>query len=303
MRLTYFLPDIATTQHGTRVIKKHLLAPPAGRWPRALFGATVIGLVLLGAATAHAAPNWWTPSQDISVEGYRFDRLFLFVTAMLTFLFLGMTGIIVYSMVSFRESRGAKAHYDHGGSRRDVLIEIAISTTIFLVVDGVLLVRSHIDINEVIWKMPAASANVLRIQVMPQQWAWNFRYPGDDNEFNTPDDVVVLDELRVPTGRPVHLQLKSKDVIHSLFLPNVRQKRDANPGAVSEMWFEVTQPGDYEILCAEMCGYAHYQMRGQFLVRTPTEFDQWYREASAWGRVQYVSDATDQHWGWEWKEL
>ncbi len=262
------------------------------------------GAVLFCSATAAGAePTWYRPPQDISVEGHRIDNLFLFISALLTFLFLGMTGIIVYSMLFFRERAGHKSVYDHGGSRRDVLIEIAISTIIFLVVDGTLLYRAHVDMNEVFWARPAADEDVLRVQVMPQQWAWNIRYPGDDGEFNTPDDVVTLDDFRVPTGKKVYVQLRSKDVIHSFFLPNVRLKRDANPGEISSFWFEVTQPGEYEILCAEMCGYAHYQMRGDFIVYPPAEFDRWYREASAWGRVQHDPDSVDQQWGWAWKEL
>ena len=277
--------------------------PGSARPWLALAAAVGLWCVLVpGAAEAAAEPNWYTPSTDISVEGYRIDNLFLFISALLTFLFLGMTGIIVYSMVFFREQPGRKSVYDHGGSRRDVLIEIAISTIIFLMVDGVLLYRAHVDMNEVFWKTPREE-NVLRVQVMPQQWAWNIRYPGADGAFNTPDDVVILDDLRVPTGRKVLIQLKSKDVIHSLFLPNVRLKRDANPGEVSNFWFEATMTGEYEIVCAEMCGYAHYQMRGDFTVYSPDDFDAWYREASAWGAVQHDPANADQQWGWEWKEL
>jgi len=266
--------------------------------------AAAVTVLLLAPSAWAAEPKWYLPPVNISPEGHRFDSLFLYTTAFATFLFLGMTGIILYSMVMFRESRGAKALYDHGGTRRDVIIEILISTAIFVIVDGVLLVRSHIDINEVYWNQPDwKTEEVLRVQVMPQQWAWNIRYPGDDGEFNTEDDVVTLDELRVPTGKKVVVQMISKDVIHSFFLPNVRLKQDANPGEYSQMWFEADTPGDYEIICAEMCGYAHYQMRGEFHVHPPAEFDRWYKEASAWARVQYDPDHPDLDWGWEWQEL
>lgn len=277
-----------------------------------LFGALVV-VVLVGvfgiadgAAWAVDDPTrtWYTPPVDVSVEGYRFDNLFLLITALLTFLFLGMTAIIVISMVWFRDRPGHKALYDHGGSRRDVLIEIAVSTAIFLVVDGTLLVKSHININDVFWNFPTAKEqNVLRVEVKAQQWAWNIRYPGPDGQFNTPDDVVTFNDLRVPTGKKIHIQLTSKDVIHSMFLPNVRLKQDANPGEVSQFWFETRIPGDYEIVCAEMCGYAHYQMRGRFTVYPPDKFEQWYKEAGAWSRVAYDPDRPDQQWGWEWKEL
>ena len=281
---------------------------PGGVAGSFLAAAVLLTVVLAGGVPAWAADaaerTWYTPPVDISVEGHRFDDLFLLVTAMLTFLVLGMTGILVISMTVFRARPGRKALYDHGGSRRDVLIEIAISTAIFLIVDGTLLVRSHINMNDVFWRMPDANAEqVLRVEIMPQQWVWNVRYPGLDGVFNTEDDVVTLNDLRVPTGTKVHVQLKSKDVIHSLFLPNVRLKQDANPEELSEFWFETRIPGEYEMVCAEMCGFAHYQMRGDLRVYPPADFEKWYREASAWARVGYDPAQLEQQWGWEWKEL
>ena len=69
------------------------------------------------------------------------------------------------------------------------------------------------------------------MEVTAQQWAWTFRYPGADGRFNTADDFVTLNELRVPVDRAVYLQLTSKDVVHSFYLPNFRNKIDAIPGA------------------------------------------------------------------------
>ena len=82
----------------------------------------------------------------------------------------------------------------------------------------------------------------------------------------TPDDVVTLNDMRIPVGRPVMINLKSKDVIHSFYVPNFRIKHDANPGYVTRMWFEAKSSGKFEIACSQMCGWAHYKMKGDLTV-------------------------------------
>jgi cytochrome c oxidase subunit 2 len=101
------------------------------------------------------------------------------------------------------------------------------------------------------------------------------------------DDIVTLNQLHLPVGRPAVIHLSSKDVIHSFNLPNMRVKQDAIPGLTSPLWFEPTittaqmreQTGDpefgYEIACAQLCGNSHYRMRGFLTVHTQAEFDAW----------------------------
>ena len=95
------------------------------------------------------------------------------------------------------------------------------------------------------------------------------------------DDVVTLNEITVVVNRPVRIQLHSKDVIHSFFLPNFRVKQDAVPGMTPEVVFVPTRTGEFEIACAELCGLAHYRMRGFFHVVTAQQFDDWLRLQSA----------------------
>jgi cytochrome c oxidase subunit 2 len=129
---------------------------------------------------------------------------------------------------------------------------------------------------------------------------WNVRYPGRDGKFGRTaaklvddttnplgmdrsdadgkDDIVTLNEISVPFGRAVRIRLRSKDVIHSFFLPNFRVKQDAVPGMTPEVVFFPTKKGTFEIACAELCGLAHYRMRGFFNVVSPQEYDQWLRK-------------------------
>src|SRR6476469_9852525 len=91
------------------------------------------------------------------------------------------------------------------------------------------------------------------------------------------DDVFSQGIMHVPVGKPVRIRLRSKDVIHSFFLPNFRVKQDAVPGMTPEVVFFPTRTGKFELACAELCGLAHYRMRGFFNVVSPKEFDEWLR--------------------------
>jgi cytochrome c oxidase subunit II len=148
-----------------------------------------------------------------------------------------------------------------------------------------------------------APADALTIDVTAQQFMWNVRYPGPDGRFGrtdprlvddttnplglaqddpaSHDDVVTLNDIAVVVNRPVRIQLRSKDVIHSFFLPNFRVKQDAVPGMTPEVVFVPTRTGEFEIACAELCGLAHYRMRGFFHVLTADQFEDWLRLQSA----------------------
>ena len=88
------------------------------------------------------------------------------------------------------------------------------------------------DINKVFWNFDEVEQrpDAVRIEVNAHQWAWDARYAGPDGKFNTKDDIVTLNDIRVPVDTPVLLQLASTDVIHSFYLPNFRVKQDAVPG-------------------------------------------------------------------------
>ena len=108
---------------------------------------------------------------------------------------------------------------------------------------------------------------------------WYMIYPGPDNELGTEDDLELENELYVPEDKLVQILLTSKDVIHSFFIPNLRQKQDAVPGrTIDTLKFQATEPGRYEIPCAELCGFGHAEMRGYLIVKTQEEYDAWVKE-------------------------
>lgn len=225
------------------------------------------------------------------------------VTWLIGALFILMCIILFGAMIMFRAKPGARAVFERGDTKKDAVIALVFSLIIFLGVDGTLLVNSHTDVNEVFWNFPEKDPEVLKVEVLAQQWAWNFRYAGRDGKFNTPDDIVTFNDFRVPEGKKVLLQMQSKDVIHSFFLAQCRIKRDVNPGEITRLWFQ-TKPntaGEYSVACAQMCGYAHYMMQGKFRVLTKAQWDAWYDEAAQWSSLAYDPAKADQHWGWEWR--
>jgi cytochrome c oxidase subunit 2 len=137
--------------------------------------------------------------------------------------------------------------------------------------------------------------NALVIEVLGQQWRWSFRYPGTDGKLGrtdpklfaqnavgiditdpvAQDDVVVHGPLHLPLNRPIIIKLRSKDVLHSFYVPEFRAKMDAVPGMVTRLWFTPTKTGTFDLLCAELCGTAHFQMRSKVIVESPEEFERW----------------------------
>ncbi|HAN46670.1 MAG TPA: cytochrome c oxidase subunit II [Cyanobacteria bacterium UBA8156] len=125
--------------------------------------------------------------------------------------------------------------------------------------------------------LTAPDANTLRVEVQGMQYAWIFSYPGTE---------VTTGELHVPVGRRVRLDIHASDVIHSFWVPQLRIKQDAVPGMDTHLEFTPTVPGEYPVVCAELCGSYHGGMRTQMIVHTVDEFGTWLQTAQAEAQVQ-----------------
>ena len=140
----------------------------------------------------------------------------------------------------------------------------------------------------------ASPADSVVVDIVAEQFAWNIRYPGPDGVFgrtspnlisldnptgvdaNDPaahDDIPSIGLMFLPVNRPARIRLHSRDVLHSFYLPFQRVKQDVVPGMSIDVWFVPTQTGDYEIACAELCGFGHYQMRGLLRVMSEEAFE------------------------------
>ena len=116
------------------------------------------------------------------------------------------------------------------------------------------------------------------IRVVGQQWAWKFVDPGADNQLDTADDIVTMDELHLQVNTVYHFKLEAKDVLHSFSIPVFRLKQDAIPGRVITGWFIPTKTGEFDIQCTQMCGVGHGIMGAKLVVETAEQHKQWIRQ-------------------------
>jgi cytochrome c oxidase subunit 2 len=243
--------------------------PPPGRGIR-------IGLAALVAAAvpslASALPFWLKLPENVSTYGGQIDGLFRLILWITGVIFVVVELLLLYFLFRYRHREGRTARYTHGSNRLEVIWTIV--PAIICVVLALLSRRSWAEIKQ---NMPKQAMNV---EITAEQFAWNIRYPGPDGKLETPDDIVSLNQLHMPVGRPVIVTLHSKDVIHSFFLPEFRVKQDAVPGMTTRIWFEATRVGNWEIACAELCGLGHYRMKGFVTVETPEEFERWLVETA-----------------------
>jgi cytochrome c oxidase subunit 2 len=215
----------------------------------------------------------WFP-ENISTFGGDIDWMFALIYYVVGFWFLLTEGVLLYFVFRYRRRPGQAATYVRGDRFSElawVLVPVVIVLALDLGIDAA---------GGPVWarikeQQPPGGVDVL---VTGKQFNWNFTYPGPDNTFGTADDLNIENELHVPVGQNVHVTLQSKDVIHSFFLPNVRLKQDVLPGRTIKGWFNATKPGRYEIACAELCGFGHYNMRGFLIVHDTAEYQQWVTE-------------------------
>ena len=213
--------------------------------------------------------SWWLP-EDVSTYGKDIDFLFYLIYYITGGTFILVAAAMIAFLVLYRHREGRRATYTHGNTTLEIVWTIV--PTLILVVLTVLSVPTWARI-----KMQIPQTD-LTIQVTAKQFNWQVTYPGPDGKFGTEDDKTFDNEVHVPVGKPVRLILKSRDVIHSFYMPNLRFKQDAVPGREIPTWFDATKPGKYEIPCAELCGFGHSGMRGWLYVHTPEDYQKWVKE-------------------------
>jgi cytochrome c oxidase subunit 2 len=132
----------------------------------------------------------------------------------------------------------------------------------------------------------------LELNITAKQFEWNVTYPGADGQLGTADDFTRRNQLHVPVDVPVRVTLRSEDVIHSFYLPELRLKQDAVPGMEIPAWFQATKAGAYTVGCAELCGLGHYRMKGSLTIHTAEDWTTWYTQqqvAAAGGAASPVA--------------
>jgi cytochrome c oxidase subunit 2 len=232
---------------------------------------------LCTAATLYAPfdADWWLP-RNLSSLGRQVDHLFLLTLAITGGVFLLTHLALGHVLWHYATRPGRQAAYSHGN--RNVELVLTIIPAGILVFLSLYQMRTWADI-----KFASARPDVATLaEVTGRQFQWMMRYPGPDKTIGTADDLHTVNDLRFVKGQPVVIRLKSRDVIHSFFLPEMRVKQDAVPGLDIPVWFDADRAGTYELVCAELCGWGHYKMRATVTVYdTADEFNAWMGAALA----------------------
>lgn len=224
-------------------------------------------------------------------------------TVLITFwvtgiVFAAVNLFMAYTIIRFRYRDNRRSRYEPENKKLEVWLTVVTTVGIAaLLAPGLLTWGKFVTVPE----------NAHEFEIVGQQWHWSFRFPGQDGEFGAvhprligeanpfglePDDPrgqddVLVDGARVllPVNRPAKALLRSKDVIHNFQVAQFRAKMDMLPGQVSYVWLEPSRTGRFEILCAELCGIAHFAMRGMVEVVEPPRFESWLAEQPTWAEV------------------
>jgi len=215
---------------------------------------------------------WRLPEQASTYAG-RIDGIFNLILWITGIVFFAVEITLLVFVFKYRRKPGGRATYTHGSNRLEIVWTII--PALILVFLAVISQDSWAYVRN---RFPATGTV---IDITAEQFAWNIRYPGPDGKLDTADDIVTLNQLHFPVGKPVVATLTSKDVIHSFFLPEFRVKQDLVPGMKTRIWFEANRVGHWEIACAELCGLGHYRMKGFVTVDTPEDFEKWLAEQAA----------------------
>jgi len=190
------------------------------------------------------------------------DAQFLFILWVCIAMFGLVTALVTVFSIKYRGKPGQAALKAPAHSTALEMTWTVLPTIVVMVI-FYFGFRGYMD-------MTAPPANAYEIQVMGSKWRWEFTYP------NGHTDSV----LHVPHDRPVRLILQSQDVLHSVFIPAFRVKKDAVPGRYNYMWFQATRLGTFDLFCAEYCGTQHSKMITTVEVQEPTVFARWLEDAA-----------------------
>jgi cytochrome c oxidase subunit 2 len=260
-----------------------------------LAAAVPAALIAVLAVAQPAFAGWFLPQSDGSPNADSIRTLYILIALLALVIFIGVEGLLIYSLVKFRARKGRVAAQIHGNTQLEIgwtvgaaVILVFITAFTFILLDDIKNpAASDIDSrgNPVAANAlyastdqpapPAGSAS-MNIVVDGQQYVWRFQYPGDDNVFSYTDLVV-------PVGMTVTLDVTADDVIHSWWIPQLGGKMDAVPGYTNKTWFKIPldaiPDGEdrvvYEGQCAELCGRGHADMLARVIGLRWDDYQAW----------------------------
>ncbi|MGC8640363.1 MAG: cytochrome c oxidase subunit II [Isosphaeraceae bacterium] len=234
------------------------------------------------------APDWWLPNpvsdfhHVVSTFGKEIDSLFVIILVITGIVFIGTQVVLVWVSYRFADQRDEQgrpirqAQYFHGSQRLEVIWTIIPAAILVFIALYQMDTWASIKFRSAAPKVPPLA------EITARQFQWVIRYPGPDAKLHTQDDLFTVNDLHFVKKQTALIYLRSTDVIHSFFLPQMRIKQDAVPGMTIPVWFDSDRAGKFELACAELCGWGHYKMRGNVTVHdTEEEFQKWQSEKLA----------------------
>lgn len=245
--------------------------------------------VVVGSVVFHMlSPWWWTPI----ASNWGYIDTTLVITFWITgVVFAAVILFMAYCVWRFRHRPGRKAEFDPENRRLEAGLTVATALGVAaMLAPGLIVWQQFITVPD----------EATDVEVFAQQWSWSFRLPGEDgrlgrsdarfvgadnplginprDRFGRDDVVVEFGDLYLPIDKPVKMVLRSIDVLHDFYVPEFRAKMDMVPGTVTYFWFTPTRTGEFEILCAELCGVGHAFMRGYVQVVEDADYEVWLQE-------------------------
>jgi cytochrome c oxidase subunit 2 len=253
--------------------------------------AGIVGLLVL-ATGASADPL--TPESGGSPNADSIDTLYKIILAVAVVVFVGVEGVLLYSVVRFRARKNAIPAQIRGNTRLEIgwtlgaaVILVVLAVVTFVMLDdirnppnsdaaGFPSDRVENVQNASAFQPRTPNGRALNIKVNGQRYVWRYTYP--DKDSNALNNVFSYEELVVPTKTTVTLDIQAQDVAHSWWIPELGGKFDAVPGHTNFTWFKVPRPGVFRGQCAELCGRNHADMIAMVRAVEPAQFKAWLAE-------------------------
>ena len=263
--------------------------------------AIAVWFITLAMAIPFLTKTWWMPTA-ITELGRQIDEAF-----MVTLIGTGIIFVLAQVGLGYTVWRYGRKSQDSASSMHgNMKLEWTWTLAAGIIFIGLTIFSYSIwaETRFIEQKSMKPSEDRLIVEVTGQQFVWNIRYAGKDNQFGptsidliddaggnpvgvirsdpTGKDDIMVPEMRVPVNKEVEVVLKSKDVLHNFFVPELRIKLDTVPGLVGKLRFKADTQGKYEIVCSELCGLGHYEMRSFLHVVTEDEYNAWLDEQAAY---------------------
>jgi len=265
--------------------------------------AVVLILLVIGTLVFHfitPSTGWWFT--DLASNWGQIDDTVHITFWVTGFVFVAVNLFMAYAVIKYRAKKGGRATYDPENKKLETWLTVLTSVGVAaMLTPGLFVWGDFVNVPE----------DAMEIEAIGQQWHWTYRLPGADGKFgdvkaelisnDNPfgmdpedplgrDDILVHNpEVHVPVNVPIKVNLRSKDVLHDFAVAQFRVKMDLVPGMESYLWFTPTETGTYEVLCEELCGIAHFAMRGAVVVDEQADFDAWAASYPTWGEMRNAS--------------